>query len=151
SYLNNLKAQTNFPVISINICSKGTHTAYYQPYVILNVNGNKIGVIGYTTESSDSPETAVNTLIDVVKCDWSSSDSTKIHFADYVNQLRNIEGCNMVILLTHDGHSDLSTSTTGGSTPILVDNAAAKLPEIAVTGHWHTWTETVWQPSVLNY
>src|SRR5262249_25539704 len=120
-------------------------------YVILNVNGNKIGVIGYTTESSDSPEDAVNTNIDVVHCDWSSSDSTRIHFADYVNLLRLTNGCNLVILLTHDGHSDLCTSDSSGSTPILVDSPAAKLPEIAVTGHWHTWAETVWQPSILNY
>lgn len=151
SYINNLKNQTNFPVISINICSKGTHTAYFQPYVIVNTNGHKIGIIGYTTETADSPEAAVNNLIDVVACDWSSTDATKIHFADYVNDLRNNQGCDMVILLTHDGHSDLCTSSTSGSTPILVDNGAAKLPEIAITGHWHTWAETVWQPSALNY
>lgn len=150
SYINNMKSQTSFPVISINICAHGTHTPYFAPYVILNVNGNKIGVIGYTTESSDSPESAVNSLIDVVKCDWSSSDSTKIHFADYVNDLRNNQGCNLVILLTHMGHSGLCTPSSD-NTPILVDNAVAKVPEIAVTGHWHTWTETVWQPAILNY
>ena len=117
-YLNNMKAavQTNFPIISINICNKGTHTAYFAPYVILNVNGNKIGVVGYTTESSDSSEPAVNAAIDVVKCDWKSTDSTKIHFADYVNDLRNNQGCNMVILLTHDGHSDLCARTRWDAT-----------------------------------
>jgi 2',3'-cyclic-nucleotide 2'-phosphodiesterase / 3'-nucleotidase / 5'-nucleotidase len=153
SYLNNMKsaAQTNFPILSINICNKGTHTPYFQQYVVLNVNGHKIGVVGYTTETSDSPETAVNTLIDVVKCDWSSTDSTKIHFADIVNDLRNNQGCDLVILLTHDGHSDLCTSSSAGSTPILVDTPAAKLPEIAVTGHWHTYCDSVWQPSILNY
>lgn len=151
SYLNNLKNQTNFPVISINICSKGTQTAYFQPYVILNVDGHKIGVVGYTTETSDSPEAAVNNIIDVVKCDWSSTDATKIHFSSVVNDLRNNQGCDLVILLTHDGHSDLCTSSSG-STPILVDDpTTAKLPEIAVTGHWHTYCDTVWQPSVLNY
>jgi 2',3'-cyclic-nucleotide 2'-phosphodiesterase (5'-nucleotidase family) len=150
SYLNNLRSQTNFPVISINICSNGTLSPYFKPYVILNVNGNKIGVIGYTTESSDSPESAVNNIIAVAKCDWSSTATNKIHFADYVNALRITNGCNLVILLTHDGHSDLCTSSSG-STPILVDTAAAKLPEVAITGHWHTYCDSVWQPSVLNY
>lgn len=150
SYINNLKSQTNFPVISINICAKGTTTPYFQPYVIVNVNGHKIGIIGYTTESADSPEAEVNNLIEVKACDWSGT-AGKIHFADYVNDLRNNQGCDMVILLTHDGHSDLCTSNTSGSTPILVDNSVAKLPEIAITGHWHTWAETVWQPSILNY
>lgn len=151
SYLSNLKNQTSFPVVSINICAKGTHTSYFQPYVILNVNGNRIGVVGYTTESSDSPETAVNNLIDVVKCDWSSADNTKIHFADIVNDLRNSQGCNLVVLLTHMGHSGLCTPTAANPTPILVDNSSAVLPEVAVTGHWHTWAQTVWQPVSLNY
>lgn len=148
SYINNLKNQTNFPVISINICNKGTQTPYFAPYAIVNVNGNKVGIIGYTTENADSPESAVNNLIDVVACDWAGTGS-KIHFSSYVNQLRSL-GCNLIILLTHDGHSDLSTSSSG-STPILVDTSAAKLPEIAVTGHWHTYSDTVWQPTSLNY
>ena len=151
SYINNLKNQTNFPVISINICAKGTKTPYFLPYVIVNVNGSKIGIVGYTTETADSLESIVNSTLDVVKCDWSSTDATKIHFADYVNDLRNNQGCNLVILLTHDGHSDLSTASTSGSTPILVDNSVAKLPEIAITGHWHTYADSVWQPTSLNY
>ena len=152
TYLNNMKAASaQFPIISINICNKGTHTPYYSPYTILNINGNRIGVIGYTTESADSPESDVNNLIDVVKCDWSGTDTTKIHFADYVNDLRNNQGCNMVILLTHMGHSGLCTPTGANPTPILVDNSVAKLPEIVVSGHWHTYCDTVWQPTSLNY
>jgi 2',3'-cyclic-nucleotide 2'-phosphodiesterase (5'-nucleotidase family) len=150
TYINNLKNQTAFPVISANICVKGTHTPYFPAYVIVNLNGNKIGILGYTTESSDSSDPNVNNAIDVVKCDWSSTDSTKIHYADLVNDLRNNQGCNLVILLTHMGHSGLCTPTSSSS-PILVDNAAAKLPEVAITGHWHTFCDTVWQPSVLNY
>ena len=150
TYINNLKNQMAFPVISANLCVKGTHTPYFPPYVIVNLNGNKIGILGYTTELSDSSDPNVNNAIDVVKCDWSSTDSTKIHYADYVNELRNTQGCNLVILLTHMGHSGLCT-TTSTSTPILVDNAAAKLPEVAITGHWHTFCDTVWQPSALNY
>ena len=153
TYLNNMKAASlsNFPILSINICAKGTKTPYFAPWVIVNVNGNKIGIVGYTTESADSPEPAVNAAIDVVKCDWSSTDTTKIHFADYVNELRNNQGCTMVILLTHMGHSGLCTVTGANPTPILVDNAVARVPEIVVSGHWHTFAETVWQPTVLNY
>ena len=159
TYFNNLKAAaynatTNpdgYHLLSMNICTKGTHNAYYEPYTTLTVNGIKIGIIGYTTESADSPETEVNSLIDVVKCDWSSTDTTKIHFADIVNELRNNQGCNMVILLTHMGHSGLCSITGANPTPILVDTTAAKLPEVVVSGHWHTYCETVWQPVSLNY
>ena len=117
----------------------------------MNVNGNKIGIIGYTTESADSTDPAVLSAIDVVACDWSSTNSAKIHFADYVNDLRNNQKCNMVILLTHMGHSGLCTTTSANPTPILVTTRAAVLPEIAVTGHWHTSCETLWQPAALNY
>lgn len=152
TYLNNMKAASSqFPIISMNICKKGTHTPYYSAYTIVNVNGNKVGIVGYTTESSDSPEPEVNNAIDVVKCDWSSSDSSKIHFADVVNDLRNNQGCTMVILLTHMGHSGLCTKTGANPTPILVDTPAAKLPEVVVSGHWHTYCDTVWQPTSLNY
>ncbi len=158
TYFNNMTAASvkgdpvnGFHLLSMNICIKGTHTAYYEPYTIVNVNGNKIGIIGYTTESADSPEPEVNNLVDVVKCDWSSTDTTKIHFADIVNELRNNQGCNLVFLLTHMGHSGLCTITGANPTPILVDTAAAKLPEVVVSGHWHTYAETVWQPTSLNY
>ena len=153
TYLNNMKAaaQANFPILSINICNKGTKVPYFAPWTIVNVNGNKVGIIGYTTESADSSDPAVTAAMDVVPCDWSSTDGTKIHFADYVNELRNNQGCSMVILLTHMGHSGLCTVTTANPTPILVDNAVARVPEVVISGHWHTYAETVWQPTSLNY
>jgi 2',3'-cyclic-nucleotide 2'-phosphodiesterase / 3'-nucleotidase / 5'-nucleotidase len=163
TYFNNLKAAaynattnpTGYHLLSMNICKKGTHDPYYEAYTTLTVNGIKIGIIGYTTESADSPETEVNSLIDVVKCDWSSTQtgsvSTNIHFSDIVNELRNNQGCNLVFLLTHMGHSGLCSITGANPTPILVDSSAATLPEVVVSGHWHTYCETVWQPVSLNY
>ena len=163
TYFNNLKAAaydpvnnpTGYHLLSMNICKKGTHDPYYEAYTTLTVNGIKVGIIGYTTESADSPETEVNSLVDVVKCDWSSSQtgsvSTNIHFSDIVNELRNNQGCNLVFLLTHMGHSGLCSITGANPTPILLDAANAKLPEVVVSGHWHTYCETVWQPVSLNY
>ncbi|MEI9999294.1 MAG: DNRLRE domain-containing protein [Verrucomicrobiota bacterium] len=151
NYINNLKNQTDFPVISINVCQHGTHTPYFQPYVIVTVNGTKIGIVGYTTESSVVGPDLTNT-IDIVPCDWSSSNSSYVHLADTVNDLRNNQGCDLVILLTHDGQSDLCTTQSGKANgPVLADTPAAKIPEIAITGHWHTWCESVWEPSILNY
>ena len=151
AYIDNLKNQTDFPVISINVCQHGTKTPYFQPYVIVTVNGTKVGIIGYTTESSEvGPD--LSSIVDVVPCDWSSSSSSYVHLADTVNTLRNTQGCDMVILLTHDGHTDLCTTSSSKSNgPVLADTSAAKIPEIAITGHWHTWCESVWQPSILNY
>src|SRR5262249_9612055 len=69
------------------------------------------------------------------------------NISDYVNTLRTVEHCDVVILLTHDGHSDLVDPVT----PVIADSGSVKVPEIAVTGHWHTWAESVWQPDPLHY
>jgi 2',3'-cyclic-nucleotide 2'-phosphodiesterase (5'-nucleotidase family) len=148
NYINNLMTleQSGVPVISVNICSKGTQTPYFSPYTIVTTHGKKVGILGYTTQASEVGASLANTL-DVVACDWSSSDGTKIHLADYVNRLRNVEHCDLVVFAAHIGHSAL----VDPAAPLLVDNGAAILPEIVVTGHWHTWADTVWQPEILNY
>ncbi len=146
SYIDNLKHQSNFPVISINICSKGTQTPYFQPYVIVTVNGTKIGILGYTTGSTQIGTDLASTL-DLVACDWNGTDPATIHVANYVNELRNVQHCDLVILATHAGHTELCAATPS----VIADTADAKVPEIAITGHWHTWCESVWQPSILNY
>ena len=148
SYITNLMNAT-YPVISMNICSNGTLNPFFKPYVIVTVNGTKIGILGYTTGAAEVGASLAAT-ISVVACDWTSSDATKIHVADYVKQLRQTNGCDVVVLLAHTGQSSIcvSSSTT---TPILVDDGTAKLPEVVVSGHWHTWAETAWQPSILNY
>jgi 2',3'-cyclic-nucleotide 2'-phosphodiesterase/3'-nucleotidase/5'-nucleotidase len=148
NYINNLVALRNsgVPVLSVNVRDVTTHQPYFAPYNIVTINGIKIGILGYTTSASEVGASLANTL-EVAACDWSSSDATKIHLADYVNELRNNQGCNVVILVAHIGHGALVDPTA----PLLVDNGAAKLPEVVVSGHWHTWADTVWQPEMLNY
>jgi 2',3'-cyclic-nucleotide 2'-phosphodiesterase (5'-nucleotidase family) len=121
-----------------------THTPHFAPTTTVTVNGTKVGIIGYTTSSAQVGASLASTL-EVVDCQWSGSAVCNI--STYVNDLRNNQGCDIVILLTHDGHSDLVDPVS----PVLADTAAAKVPEIAVTGHWHTWSDTVWQPAQLNY
>ena len=152
TYVANLKNQTDFTPISVNVCNLGTKTPYFAPYVIVNINGTKVGILGYTTQAAEVGASLASTL-DVVACDWNGTDAAVIHIADYVKQLRNTEGCDIVILAAHVGHSAICTDTgaSGAVKAILVDDGAVKLPEIAITGHWHTWADTVWQPEVLNH
>jgi 2',3'-cyclic-nucleotide 2'-phosphodiesterase (5'-nucleotidase family) len=141
------------PVISVNVRDISTHQPHFAPYTILTVNGVKIGILGYTTQSAAVGASLAATL-EVANADWNSTVATNIHLASYVNELRTTQGCDLVILLTHTGHSSIATDTTingAAATALLVDDGTAKLPEIAVTGHWHTWAETVWQPANLNY
>jgi 2',3'-cyclic-nucleotide 2'-phosphodiesterase (5'-nucleotidase family) len=148
AYINNLStlASTGVPVISANVLDITTHQPYFPPYTTVTIGTTKIGILGYTTSASEVGASLSNTL-EVAACDWKSTDSTKIHLADYVNELRNNQGCNLVILLAHNGHSGIVDPTA----PLLADDGSAKLPEVAVTGHWHTWADTVWQPEMLNY
>ena len=146
SYITNMDQMRaeGVPVISANVRDISTGQPHFPATTTVTVNGVKIGIIGYTTSSAQVGASLASTL-EVVDCQWTGS--TVCNIADYVNELRNNEGCNLVILLTHDGHSDLVDPTT----PVIADTADAKVPEIAVTGHWHTWASTVWQPTQLNY
>jgi len=148
NYINNLVALQNsgVPVISVNVRDVTTHQPYFAPYTIVTIGTTKIGILGYTTQASEVGASLANTL-EVANCDWKSADATKVHLADYVNELRNNKGCAIVILAAHIGHSGL----VDPAAPLLVDDGSAKLPEVVVTGHWHTWSDTVWQPAVLNY
>ena len=146
NYIGNLTALRNsgVPVLSVNVRNKNTHLPYFAPYNIVTINGKKIGIIGYTIDTAEIGPTLANTL-EVVPCAWSGSPVCNI--SDYVNDLRNSQGVAIVVLAAHSGHSAL----VDPAAPVLVDNGAAKLPEVVVTGHWHTIADTVWQPEMLNY
>jgi len=148
SYINNLRS-ASYPVISMNICSNGTRVPFFKPYVMVTINGTKIGILGYTTGNAEVGA-SVDPVIDVVPCDWTSSVATNIHIADYVKELRVTNHCDVVILLAHIGHSAICTDTAV-TKALLVDNGTVRVPEIVVSGHWHTWSSTVWQPEELNY
>lgn len=155
SYIANMQqmaVSTGIPVISANVRDVSTHQPHFPATTTLTVNGTKIGIIGYTTPSATVGPSLTGSL-EVVQCGWNTTPAgaanavNPCHIADYVNDLRNNQHCNVVILLTHDGHSDLVNPTA----PVLADTVDAKVPEIAVTGHWHTYADTVWQPAALNY
>ena len=146
SYITNMEAMhtAGVPIISLNVRDIATHAPHFAPWTTVTVNGTKVGIIGYTTSTATVGASLANTL-EVVDCQWSGS--TTCNISDYVTELRNNQHCDVVILLTHDGHSDL----VDPAGPVLADTGSPKVPEIAVTGHWHTWAETAWQPQALNY
>jgi 2',3'-cyclic-nucleotide 2'-phosphodiesterase (5'-nucleotidase family) len=155
SYVANLDAlrASGVPVISANLRDVATHQPHFDPYTIVTVHGTKVGLLGYTTEAAEVGASLVPTL-EVAAADWNGTDPAKVHIAPYVNLLRNGLGCDVVILVAHVGDSRIATTTGSGASALdalLQDDGAAKLPEIVVTGHWHTWAETVWQPESLGY
>ncbi|XP_072437242.1 5'-nucleotidase [Chiloscyllium punctatum] len=86
-----------FPVLSANIRAdqqlSPSITGFYQPYVILNVGGEKIGVVGYTTKetpilSSPGPHLTFEDEIEALQRE--------------VNKLTTL-GVNKIIALGHSG------------------------------------------------
>lgn len=139
------------PVLSVNVRNAATHEPLFAPYHVVTINGTRVGILGYTTAAAEVGAELAGT-VEVADCDWNGSAT--IHLKAWVDELRNNQHCDMVVLAAHIGHSAIATDISrDGSTvaALLVDDGVTKLPEIAVTGHWHTWAETVWQPASLNY
>ena len=145
-YVNNLKNNAQFPVISMNICHDGTLNPYFAPYQIVTVNGTKVGILGYTNDESSYMDADADALIDVVKAVWEDTDSATIDIKDYVEELRTVQGCDVVVLLSHMGQSRV----VSGDDALVEDHGGVLPPEVVVSGHWHSWTETAWQPAHLN-
>jgi 2',3'-cyclic-nucleotide 2'-phosphodiesterase/3'-nucleotidase len=124
SYIANMVSLQNagVNVISANVININTNQPYFPPYTTVTIHGVKIGLLGYTTAESEVGADLSNTL-KVAPCDWKSSDSTKIHLADYVNELRIDQGCNLVFLVAHVGHATLVDPTA----PLLADDGSARL------------------------
>ncbi|GAB6906757.1 hypothetical protein JCM12296A_25930 [Desulfosarcina cetonica] len=134
-----------FPTISVNVCEAGTTTPVFDPYVIVQVNGTRVGILGYTNDESSYLGDDLEGVIEVVKCTWEGG-SGEISIKAWVNTLRTTENCDVVILLSHMGQSRV----TSGDDALIADSGGVEPPEVVVSGHWHTWTERVWQPSNMN-
>ena len=145
-YINNLKNNPTYPVISMNVCQQGTQTPYFLPYVTVNVAGRKIGILGYTNDESSYMDAGADSLVDVVKAVWEDTDPATINIKDYVNTLRTVEGCDLVILLSHIGQSRV----VSGTDALLEDAGGVRPPEVVVSGHWHSFSDTAWKPAQLN-
>jgi 2',3'-cyclic-nucleotide 2'-phosphodiesterase (5'-nucleotidase family) len=141
------------PVLSANVRDIATHQPHFAASTTVTINGTKVGILGYTTQAAEVGADLASTL-EIVDCDWSSADASKIHLSALVKELRDNQHCDVVVLAAHVGHTAIATDTGSTSSPVsalLKDDGTTKLPEVAVTGHWHTWAETVWQPASLNY
>jgi alkaline phosphatase D len=147
SYVDNLK-DSPLPVISVNLTHDGTMDPYWDPYVIIDTeDGRKVGVLGYSTDDSTylGPET--EGMLDVKQTVWEDSNPNTVDLKDWVREIREDHDVDEVVLLSHVGHRRLNT----GDEALLEDSGDVKLPEVVVSGHWHTMTDTAWQPSNLNY
>jgi 2',3'-cyclic-nucleotide 2'-phosphodiesterase (5'-nucleotidase family) len=136
----------NFPAISMNIIDLSTGNPYFPEHVIVTVNGTTVGILGYTNDESSYLGDDLVGVVEVKKCVWEDTDASTIDVKVKVEELRTTHGCDVVILLSHMGQSRV----TSGDDAVIADSGGVVPPEVVISGHWHTWTERVWQPSNMN-
>lgn len=139
----------NFPFISMNLyhlTGDEAGTTVFPPHVMVTIDSKKIGILGYTNDSSSYLGPGTEGVVEVKKCVWDDDDPETLNIKDYVETLRTTEGCDVVILLSHIGQ----TRVVAGNDALIVDDGTVKPPEVVISGHWHSITDTVWQPAQLN-
>ncbi|MCG8315159.1 MAG: DNRLRE domain-containing protein [Pseudomonadales bacterium] len=120
----------------------------YKPFNLISLpDGTVVAVLGYLTDDSAILTSETEPLIEIKETVWSDSDSSTVDLRDWVQYLRNTKGADVVVLLSHIGHRRLNATTQ----PLLGADSEVAGPDVVVSGHWHTWTRTAWQPSNLNY
>ena len=87
----------NFPFLAANIFYKGSDKRLFKPYLMKDLDGVRVGILGLTTEDTE-------TLV-------MQSNVEDIYFTDavataqeWVPKLKNEEKADVVIALTHIGH-----------------------------------------------
>lgn len=146
--LTNMK-DANFPFISMNLyhsTGDDAGTTVFPAYVTVTINGKKIGILGYTNDTSSYLGPGTEGVVEVKKCVWDDSNPDTLNIKDYVETLRTTESCDVVILLSHIGQ----TRVVAGSDALLSDDGSIDPPDVVISGHWHSITDTVWQPAQLN-
>lgn len=126
-------AEVAFPMLVSNLYDKATGKPvdWAKPYVILNKNGVKIGIIGVSTT-----ETAITTL---------AANVANIDFHDPVAELKTLvpevkKQADIVLVLGHVGVNGSAPNYSGD-----MINIANQVPGIAgvIGGHSHTVLNTV--------
>lgn len=118
-----------FPVVTANYDFKGTVLEeIVKPYIVLERNGLKIGVFGV------SPK--LEGLVQAVKCEGVVYKEPNAVANEIADLLKNKEGCDVVICLSHLGWFGGSNSGDGG----LISNT--RNIDMVLGGHSHTYFTT---------
>lgn len=124
-HLVKLSKELNFPMISANV-KKKNNTGLFDPYIIKEVDGVKLGIIALTT-----PETAYKTNPKNVEGIQFTDPSDEMQ--KYVDELRN--KVDVIVALAHIGQDDSDTDNTFDVVK-EVDGI-----DVYIDGHSHTTLE----------
>jgi 2',3'-cyclic-nucleotide 2'-phosphodiesterase (5'-nucleotidase family) len=134
--LEKARSEANFPWLSANSYNKGTNQPHYTPYIVKEVNGARVGVLGLTTPGIPNWENVPNYA--GLEFKETVSDAKK-----WVQILRGKEKVDLVVITMHMGiEEDLRT---GKLNPAQVPNEnaavaiARQVPgvDVILMGHTH--------------
>jgi 2',3'-cyclic-nucleotide 2'-phosphodiesterase / 3'-nucleotidase len=147
--LNKARGEAQFPWLSANTYKKGTGEPYFQPFVLKEVNGVRVGILGLTTPgmpSLDDPDRYYSKI----EVREPISEARK-----WVAMLREKEHADVVIIAMHMGlEVDLRTGEKNpGQMPN--ENAAIAIAEqvagvdVILMGHTHREVPSLFINGVL--
>src|SRR5438128_3044899 len=134
--LEKARREAKFPWLSANTYNKGTSTTHYQPYIVKEVQGVRIGVLGLTTPGIPNWENVPNYA-------GLEFHETVSEAGKWVTVLRNTEKVDLVVIAMHMGlEEDLRTGQINPS-QVPNENAAMAIARrvpgvgIILMGHTH--------------
>jgi 2',3'-cyclic-nucleotide 2'-phosphodiesterase/3'-nucleotidase len=134
--LEKARSEAKFPWLSANTYNKGTATTHYQPYIVKEVNGVRVGVLGLTTPGIPNWENVPN--YQGLEFKETVSEAKK-----WVAMLREKEKVDVVVIAMHMGiEEDLRTGQTNPS-QVPNENAAIAIArqvpgiDVILMGHTH--------------
>jgi 2',3'-cyclic-nucleotide 2'-phosphodiesterase/3'-nucleotidase len=134
--LEKARGEAKFPWLSANTYNKDTATTHYQPYIVKEVNGVRVGVLGLTTPGIPNWENVPNYA--GLEFKETVSEAKK-----WVTILREKEKVDLVAITMHMGlEEDLRTGIPSPS-QVPNENAAVAIAEqvpgvnVILMGHTH--------------
>ncbi len=134
--LNTARRSSRFPWISANICLEGSDDPAYAPYIIKQVRGVRVGILGLTTPAIPS---------------WEDPDHYEgLYFQDplaaakrWVSELRRRSRVDVVVIAMHMGLEEDILSGTPTPGQLSGENAAVRIArevpgvDLILMGHTH--------------
>ncbi len=146
--LGKARREANFPWLSANTYKKGTDQTAYDPYLVKDVNGVRVGILGLTTPGIPNWENAENYA--GLEFRETVSEARK-----WVKILREKERADVVVISMHMGlEEDLRTGKVDPG-QVKNENAAVAIAEgvlgvdVILMGHTHREVPGVYINGVL--
>jgi len=146
--LEKARGEAEFPWLSANTYKKGTAETYYKPYLVKEVSGVRVGILGLTTPGIPNWENVPNYA--GLEFREPVAEAKK-----WVAELRNKERADLVIITMHMGlEEDLRTGETNPGQAPNENRAGAIAREVPgvdaiFMGHTHRDTPSVYLNGVL--